>query len=346
MKKLIIAPLNWGLGHATRCVPIINALIKNDFTPIIASDGSALQFLQKEFPDVKSLEVPSYNILYAKNVKWSLLLQLPTILKAVKKEQKIIDDFIAKNNDVVGIISDNRFGVWSDKVPSVYITHQLKVLSGWSTFFTSKIHQHIIKKFDECWIPDDKKSTFSGGLSSVENPKINKKYIGVLSRFKYKNLPVKNNILIILSGIEPQRTLLENTLLYEFKQYKGNIILIRGVVENQQKIIQKNHIKIYNFMLSNELERVINESKIIVCRSGYSSIMDLAVLHKKVFFIPTKYQNEQEYLATYLSKKRVTPFCREEDFTLERLEKLANYSGLQSKKTVINSNLFCLFKRK
>ena len=188
MKKIIVAPLNWGLGHASRCIPIINSLLENSFTPIIASDGNALLFLKKEFPDLEFLELPSYNISYAKNLKWSLLLQIPIILRSIKKEGKYIDDFVTENN-VIGIISDNRFGVRSKKVHSVYITHQITVLSGIFTFFTSKIHQNIIRKFDECWIPDFENSEFSGKLSVSKN-NLNQKYIGVLSRFKKVENPL------------------------------------------------------------------------------------------------------------------------------------------------------------
>ncbi len=346
MKKIIIAPLNWGLGHATRCVPIIKALIENKFSPIIASDGDALRFLQKEFPNVAYLELPSYHISYAKNIKWSLMLQLPKILKAVRKERQIIEAYVASHKEVIGVISDNRFGIKSKKVSSVYVTHQLNVLSGWSTFMTSKIHQNIIKKFDECWIPDDEHSTFSGKLSSVENKSIHKKHIGLLSRFQHQNSPIKNDVLIILSGVEPQRTLLAQKLKAEFENYKGKVVLVQGKIEKQQKITQKKQLKIYNFMLSDELETAINQSELIICRSGYSSIMDLAILQKKVFFIPTKHQNEQEYLADYLSKKKFVPFCHQEDFTLEKITDVEGFTGLKAKKTSVNPDLFRLFERK
>jgi UDP:flavonoid glycosyltransferase YjiC (YdhE family) len=75
-KTILIAPLNWGLGHATRCIPIIKALQENNYIPIIASDGIALELLQKEFPYVQTLKLPSYKIEYAKNgknFKWKLL---------------------------------------------------------------------------------------------------------------------------------------------------------------------------------------------------------------------------------------------------------------------------------
>ena len=90
-KRILVAPLNWGLGHATRCIPIINALILNKYTPVIASDGAALQLLRKEFPELKSYELPSYGITYTKNGKnlnYKLLLELPKILKNVTNEKK------------------------------------------------------------------------------------------------------------------------------------------------------------------------------------------------------------------------------------------------------------------
>ena len=344
MKKIIVAPLNWGLGHASRCVSIIRFLLKNNFTPIIASDGSALFFLQKEFPDLEFLELPSYHISYSKNLKWSLFLQIPKVLKAVKKERTVITDFIQKN-DVVGIISDNRFGVRSSKTPSIYITHQINVSSGISTFLTSRIHQKIIAKFDECWIPDTEKCEFSGKLSFFKNNKIKARYIGVLSRFKMEIFPIVHDVLIILSGIESQRNQLENRLKGEFKNYKGNVILVQGKIEVQQKKSIENNITIYNFLLSEELEKFINQSEIIVCRSGYSSIMDLAVLQKKVFFIPTKNQAEQEYLAEFLNKKKYSPFSSEEKFSIKMIDKVKNYKGLKAKETKLESELFSLFKR-
>ncbi|WP_298878406.1 glycosyltransferase [uncultured Polaribacter sp.] len=344
-KEIIIAPLNWGLGHATRCVPIIKALIENSFTPIIASDGNALEFLKKEFPNLKYIKLPTYNISYYRNIKLGLFLQFPKILKAVKKEKKVINNFIKQNKDVVGIISDNRFGVRSTLVPSVYITHQINVLSGKTTFLTSSFHQKIIKKFDECWIPDNENSQFSGKLSST-NQKINSKFIGVLSRFKKEGLEQKIDVLVILSGVEPNRTILEKKLIKEFKKDARNIVFVLGKVEVEQKKWILKNITFYNYLVSNQLQEKINSSKIVICRSGYSSIMDLAVLHKKAFFIPTKNQTEQEYLALYLSNKKIAPFCNINNFTKDKLLELEKYTGLKGKESKLNSNLFSLFKRK
>lgn len=344
-RKIIIAPLNWGLGHATRCVPVINAIISEKFIPIIASDGNALAFLQKEFPNIETIELPSYHIKYGKNLKLNLLFQAPKIWKAVQKERVIIYDFINENKDVVGVISDNRFGVRSTKVPSVYVTHQLNVLSGFTTFLTSKIHQKIIKKFDECWVPDTKDQLFSGKLSLTNTIK-KIKYIGILSRFRKEKIQTSIPILIILSGPEPNRFFLEKKLKNTFSNSNKNIVLIQGKVDDKQKISREKNITIYNFMLSDELQNAINSSEIIICRSGYSSIMDLAVLNKKVFFIPTKNQSEQEYLAAYLKQKNMAPFCFEEHFTVEKISELSGYSGLKSKETMLNPTLFSLFERK
>ena len=248
-RKIIIAPLNWGIGHAARCIPIINLLLINNFTPIIASDGASLLLLQNEYPDLESLELPSYGISYAKNLKTSLLFQIPKIHKAVKNEKKVIDKYIKENKTVVGIISDNRFGVRSTKIPSIYVTHQTQVFSGITTFISSRIHQHIINKFDQCWIPDSKDQNLSGKLSNPKKLKIPYKFIGALSRFTKEQLPIKNDVLIVLSGIESQRKTLEIKLLTEFKNYVGKVVLVQGKIETNQTIKVQNGIKMYNYLM-------------------------------------------------------------------------------------------------
>ena len=148
-KNILIAPLNWGLGHATRCIPIIKELQQFGFTPIIASDGVALRLLQKEFPELVSIELPSYEIEYAKDekdFKWKLIKNSPKMIQAIFEEKKKVKALV-KQYDLKGIISDNRLGVYSKKVPSVFITHQLNVLSGKTTWISSKLHQFFIAKF-------------------------------------------------------------------------------------------------------------------------------------------------------------------------------------------------------
>ncbi|QTD36221.1 glycosyltransferase [Polaribacter batillariae] len=344
-KKIIVAPLNWGLGHASRCVPIINALLENNFTPIIASDGAALEFLQQEFPTLATLKLSSYKIKYGKNLKKNLFFQLPRIFRGIQKEKKIIQLYVDENPDVVGIISDNRFGVNNKKVTSVYITHQINILSGFVTFLTSKIHQKIINKFDECWIPDTSNSEFSGKLS-ISKKNLNQQFIGVLSRFKKQETQKNIDVLVLLSGPEPNRTYLEEKLISAFKNDKRNVVFVLGKVAKNQKKWTKNNCTFYNYALSKELQEFINSSEIVVCRSGYSSIIDLAVLEKKVFFIPTKNQPEQEYLAKYLEAQKKAPYCEEHLFTVKKLVEIEDYSGLKAVETKLNSNLFCLFHRK
>lgn len=347
--KILIAPLNWGLGHATRCIPIIEALIKENFQPVIASDGDSLKLLQKEFPNLKSYKLPAYNIKYTKNgknLKLKLLFNALQIFKAAKKEQKVVNDIIKKEG-IIGLISDNRFGVFSKKIPSVYITHQIQVLSGFTTFITSKFHQKIIAKFDECWVPDyEGKINLAGKLSHISNKKLNIKYIDPISRFDNKILSFegmtnnkKYDLLILLSGPEPQRSILEEKLLKELKNYNKNTLFVRGVVSDKEKInnnilIKKENIHIVNFMLQNELQKAINDSKIIIARSGYSTIMDLETLKAKAFFIPTPGQYEQEYLAKYLKNQNIAPYTNQDSFKIQMMLEVKNYDGFVYKNTV------------
>lgn len=346
-KTILVAPLNWGLGHATRCIPIIEALIERGFEVIIASDGNALLLLQKEFPKLKTIELPSYGILYSKNgseFRWKMFSQLPKIANAIYKENKILKQIISKCN-IDGIISDNRLGLFSNKIPSVIITHQLTLLTGSTTWFSSKIHAFFIKKFDACWIPDfEGNSNLSGDLGRSKMNFKNLQYIGPLSRFKKHNVAEKEQILVILSGPEPQRSLLENKLVIELRGLPKKIIFVKGIVEENQHINIEANITFYSYMTSEELEIAIKESELIICRSGYTSVMDLAILSKKAFFIPTPGQFEQNYLAKKFETEKRIPFCLQDEFTASKLEAIENYSGFSNFEMSQDWNkLFSLF---
>ena len=346
-KQILVAPLNWGLGHATRCIPIINALIAEGFLPVIASDGAALTLLRKEFPDLSTLELPSYNITYTKNgklFKLKLLKDLPKLLKAIKAEKKAIAS-ILEHNAISGIISDNRLGVRNKKVPSVFMTHQLNVLSGNTTWLSTRMHQKIIEKFDACWIPDTRgEINLSGKLGHLKKNNIPTTYIGPLSRFTNTRIEIKNDLMVLISGPEPQRTMLEEKLLHELKDYSGNVLFVRGIMEKEQTIQTLGNITIYNFMTSRLLEKTINESALVISRSGYTTVMDLAKLNKKAFFIPTPGQFEQEYLAKRFTETGLVPSCKQKDFNLKKLDEVTAYKGLKAFDFKIDyTDLFSLF---
>lgn len=332
-KNILVAPLNWGLGHATRCIPIINALLQEGFNPIIASDGVALELLKKEFPSLTHLELPSYNIRYSKKAngfKWKLLQNSPKTIKSVVKEKKIVKNWIREYN-ISGIISDNRFGVYSKKILSVCISHQLNVLSGNTTKLSSMINQLLLQKFDICWVPDfENFPNLSGKLGHLKNTRLKIKYIGALSRFKKVDLPKKYDFMVLLSGPEPQRTLLEEKITHELQKTTETVLFVKGKIEPQQTIENIGTVTYYNFMKTDELEKAFNESEMVLSRSGYTTIMDLAYLHKKAFFIPTPGQPEQEYLARKLKKQGLVPYKKQNDFKLEDLQSVWLYTGLSA----------------
>lgn len=346
----MIAPLNWGLGHATRCIPIINALLKEGHRVVIASDGQALEILKKEFSELHTVPLPSYNITYsenAKDFKLKLFLQTGHIKKAIKAENKALQNYI-KTLRIDAIISDSRFGMYSDQIPSIIISHQLTVLSGKTTALSSFLHGRYLKKFDECWVPDyNNLENLSGILGRSKKINHSIKYIGPLSRMKKESLPQKYSITAILTGPEPQRSLLEKILIEELKKYNGKVLLVQGIVDDEVERRQIGNIEIVNFLTTQELERCINQSGFIISRSGYTTIMDLAALQKKAFFIPTPGQPEQEYLAQYLKEKRIAPFTNQEDFKIKKLSNLSLYSGF-SEQLENNglSDFFGLFESK
>ncbi|WP_066311327.1 glycosyltransferase [Flavobacterium sp. TAB 87] len=348
-KTILVAPLNWGLGHATRCIPIIQALLDHNYVPIIASDGNALELLRKEFPYIQMLALPSYHIEYSKTdkyFKWKMLISIPKIIKAVLAEKKLIQQWITKY-EIDGIISDNRLGIYSAKIPSVYLTHQINVLSGNTTWFSTQCHRYFIKKHNECWVPDVAQDpNLTGNLGHVKNTSLNIKYIGPLSRMKQKELNKKYDLMVVLSGPEPQRSLLEEKLKNEVLKYKGKVIFIKGIVEKTQQNETFKNVTFYNFMNTKQLEQTFNESDLVLCRSGYTTVMDLVALQKKAFFIPTPGQYEQLYLAKKLENEGLLPFSLQEDFCIEDLSKINNFSGLPKIDFKTNWNdLFKVFEK-
>lgn len=350
-KRILVAPLNWGLGHATRCIPIIHDLLRHGHQPFIASDGVALSLLKKEFPDLPAFELPSYKISYAekgKNFKIKMIWDSPKVLKAIAKEKKAVKHLV-KEHGLDGIISDNRLGAYYKKVPCVFVTHQLNVLSGNTTWMSSKAHQKIIKKFDVCWVPDVKdKPNLTGKLGHLKKSKLKIAYLGPLSRFEQKNIPIIYDLMVLLSGPEPQRTMLEEKLLHELQGFEGNILFVKGKIEENQVQeefqTKKGSILLYNFMTSKELENALNQSDKVLCRSGYTTVMDLAKLEKKAFFIPTPGQYEQEYLAKRMQKQGLVPYSKQEDFRLTDLSQIMDFDGLAQFESMADfSSLFEVF---
>ncbi|MFV8226376.1 glycosyltransferase [Christiangramia aquimixticola] len=347
--RILVAPLNWGLGHATRCIPIVKELEFAGFEPVIASDGEALKLLKKEFPHLIHLKLPSYKIRYTKKsrlLKWKLLAESFRIQKVIKAEQ-IQTEAIVREYEIQGIISDNRFGVRSNSLDKhVFITHQINVLSGRFTFLSSFLNRRYLKKFDQCWIPDmEGEDNLSGKLGHPRQLPENCKYIGVLSRLEKTESLKKYEYLILLSGPEPQRSILEKIMLKEFKNTTSEVIMVRGTFDGANLSVSNQNLRIENHLFGKALEKVMNEAEYIISRPGYTTLMDLAKLEKKAFFIPTPGQEEQNYLAQRSQDKKIAGFCQQKDFSLSQLQRIENYSGLQNLGFSNDfRNLFLFFK--
>lgn len=313
-KKILICPLNWGLGHATRDVPIIKELLEKGNEVVIAADGYPLKFLQEEFPQLRTIEYPSYPVQYSKkNTQvFALMKFLPKMFRDVEKEHKWLEKLLKKEQfDMV--ISDNRFGLWSKKVHSVYITHQVMIKMPKPLQFlepiTYQIHKEIIEKYDECWIPDyEADGGLSGDLSHKYPVPKNAKFVGMLSRFSaLKDVPAnpKYKNVVILSGVEPQRTIFEKKMLKKYEELDEKTLLIIGKPAKKVQTKKVGQVKIVSHLSSEELAAVFKGAHTIVSRSGYTTVMDLEALQvlKKVHFFPTPGQTEQEYLADYLKLK-------------------------------------------
>lgn len=322
--KILYSVLNWGLGHASRSIPIINALLQQKIEVVLASDGEALLLLQKEFPSLVFETLPSYQIHYSKNAKdfdKTIFLQLPKLGAAIKNEHEQTKKLIQKHN-ISHIISDNRYGVYSNDIPSVIVCHQLSLQhkNRLSKRIMNEVHFKLLNKFKEIWVPDfEGKNALAGEISSTKNKTLQAKtkYIGALSRFEKIETKIIYDICILLSGPEPQRSILEEKLYKQASTLNQKIAFVRGVSEPEKILKPINEINTFNLLENNTLNLILEQSKTVVCRAGYSSVMDLVKLQKTAILIPTPGQTEQEYLAKFLDDKDFFVSKKQEEINLE-----------------------------
>ncbi|MDP4283082.1 MAG: glycosyltransferase [Bacteroidota bacterium] len=320
--RILIAPLDWGLGHATRCIPIINELIQLGCEVVIVADNQPFFLLKKEFPNLVFLRCKGYEIEYSQQKTGfftKMFLQVPKLFFAIRNEKKWLQK-IAKGHYIDAVISDNRFGMYCKNIPSIFITHQLFINTGNSfvDFFVQKINNFFIKKYSNCWVPDFKENGFAGKLSHPRKISSKVIYMGPLSRFEaLRDVANIYDLLVSISGPEPQRTIFENMILSELQNYPGKVLMVRGLPGEKKELNTPNDsIKIVNHLSSEELNRAFEQSKMVICRSGYTTIMDLVKLKKKAIFVPTPGQTEQEYLAKHLFEKKYFYSIEQKKFSL------------------------------
>jgi len=355
-QRVLLTALNWGLGHATRCIPIIRELEKQGAQVFLGSDGQSLELLREEFPKLKAFELPAYAPKYGskRSFELEMALQIPKFLSAIRQEEKVCAELCRKHR-IDRIISDNRWGCAPDGSRAVFMTHQLFVkLNGVMRIAESSLlslQNRMLKNFETVWVPDwEGRHSLSGELSHGNKKKKDKfplpvEFIGPLSRLSAtsssSSQEKKYDLMVLLSGPEPQRSHFEETLLKQCKQVgkKGSkILFVRGSKEVQDSLQNKlrksasqkaskqtvktkefKNIELKHRINSAEVASAIQDSKIVIARSGYSSIMDFCKMQANCILIPTPGQTEQEYLAQRLSKKGFCITANQNDFQLEAL---------------------------
>ena len=330
----MIAPLDWGLGHASRCVPIIHDAIEKGHIVTIAADGAQKKLLQYYFPNASYVSIPRYGINYSKKA-WllpvALFFQLPKIALAIYREHQ----WLKTNSHLFDcVISDNRYGLFNTQLTTTFVTHQLLVKAPfkWAENIIQKVQYFFINRFSECWVPDI--ADYPGYAADLSHPTIMPRipvtYIGALSQFSILNnkatntLPVKYKYCFLLSGPEPQRTMLQNRIEIEAQKLSAASILIEGRPSDMPNHYQlRGSLTKLRYASGQDLLDIVMQSEFVVCRSGYSTLMELVPMHKKLILIPTPGQTEQMYLAEILAKNKLAITIDQSNFDLQKMHEKA-----------------------
>ena len=329
--KILVAPLDWGLGHTTRCIPVITKLLEKEIDVVLAGNSQQREILLAEFPGCTFLELQGYNIAYSRSRQFfatKIMSQLPGVSRAIRNENRWLKRVVAQYG-IHGVISDNRFGLYHSKIPTAIITHQLHIKTGAGALLNNwarQINYRQIRKFGQCWIPDYKEiPNLAGELSHPTTlPKMPVVYVGPLSRM---TPPAKANkthdLLFVISGPEPQRTIFEDLVFKQLQSLPYTAKLVRGLPANAATRAQP-RIEVYNHLPKKELEQAMAAAELVICRSGYTSVMDINSMKLRSVLVPTPGQGEQEYLADYLMEQG---FALKFDQSEFHLEKIINAAG-------------------
>ncbi len=314
-KTILFCPLDWGLGHASRDIFLIRKLLDRGFNIILAADGEPLYLLKSEFPHLKWIQFTSFKIRYTKQIPLlvKLIFYLPVMLLGVAREHRKLKQILSEYAiDVV--ISDNRYGLWNRHVLTIFITHQISIqLPNWLDWFQYplyRLNEHQIRRFNYVWIPDEPgEQSLSGELSQKYPLPDNARFAGIFSRFMVDNSASSNHstsnydLLVILSGPEPQRTILEEKICDQLKSCRYMTLIVRGLPSKAEKYSPSENLTLVSHLPSDRLRAVIKTSKRVIARAGYSTIMDLIALGKTALLIPTPGQPEQQYLGKRMKEK-------------------------------------------
>ena len=322
-KHILIIPLDWGLGHTIRCIPVIRHLLACGHKVTAAGNQTQLTVLTANCPGIDTVLLDGYNVRYSRSRQgfmWLLLRQLPRLKRRVKEEYQWLLRF-AEEQKIDGILSDNRYGLYHPRIPSVMLTHQLQVKTGFGNLcdrLLQKIHYRYLRRFQYIWVVDTKGvENLAGSLSHPAQLLPNMDYIGWLSQLQPPVQLPAQHLLVLLSGPEPQRSILSDQLWQQVLGYKGKVVFVEGTARKEREAIPA-HIQWYPRLSSGELQPLMAAAAMVICRSGYSTLMDLLLLDKKAILIPTPGQTEQEYLGRHLQEQKIFLSYRQESFRLEK----------------------------
>ena len=304
MSKYLVAPLNWGLGHASRCVPLVQRFLEEGHEVILGGDGDSLTLLRKHFPKLRYVYLAPLQLRYSsgKSQVWAMIKAIPKLIRWSLQDHAMLQA-VLREEHIDRVVSDNRFGLYSGQTECIYMTHQLHIMFPkpwkWLEPVAERLHARVCRHYHAVWVPDyeDFGHSLAGELSHVKLSTSHfqllstfnfqllstVEYIGPLSRFATNDQMGNDqmdkwSVVAILSGLEPHRTLLEQEIIARYQGSDERVLIVQGLMNRPNMRFKRANITTVPYLDDRELVEAMSQAKRIIARSGYSTIMDLAAL--------------------------------------------------------------------
>jgi len=309
-RRILFAVHDWGLGHATRSLVLIRALVqRGDAVTILMAESPGLALLRAELGDACEFypyeDIPKPFSRYPAVFYFRMSCSVPQIWLRFTLEQRLTERLVRERR-LDAVVSDSRLGVWSREAPSYCVFHSLRqIIPGRPRQLeriVERAQRYALRGYRAILVPDvEGDDALAGDLAHDLDVDWRGKlvYIGPLSELQPNGAAEDIDYFFSISGVEPHHTMLAERVLAALPALRGRSVVALGRPGSAADVRTVGNATIHGYLDRRAQGEMLARARVIVGRSGYTTLMEAAGFGKRALFVPTPGQSAQEYLAKF-----------------------------------------------